>query len=258
MSYEIIPNKYIEEVIQKKQNDEDPSGYYKLRGSGDSLLDLTKVDSLIDGINDELDAFIKNTTSKQIGWEDEFEGQSAGRIYTTLNEIDVEILDDEDFWLFLSVEKFWKLVSWRAVDSEGNLRPTYKEYFNGKDGQKCVLIRIFLRGKLTQEATGSTELAKWSELRKPATDLWASTFLRPSNWELPKIMAKILNKFATDETFQTGQTKVEGETRNKIVRVFTKNLGRRRSTLLLHSLTDKQTDQIFNELITDSLEEIES
>ncbi len=258
MKYTIIPNKYIEEAVQKKQNDEDISSYYKTRGTGDSELDLTKVDSLIKDINNELDEFIENTTSKKVGWEDEFEGQVSGRIHAVLNEVDVAILDDEDFWLFLSVEKFWKLVAWRAKDSDGNLRETYREYFNGKDGQKCVLIRIFLRGKLTQDATGSTELAKWNELRKPATDLWASTLLRPSNWELPKITAKILNKFATDKTFQTGQTTEGDKPKNKIVRTFTKNLGRRRSAVLLHSLTDKQANQIFDELIKDSLEELEN
>ncbi len=243
MSYKVIPLDKIATVTREKILEEDISRHYEIRQADKDEIDLTELISLSSEVSQELELFKSTGEDK-----DRFEGEIAQKLHETLEKIPIEILDDPGFWAYLTFNFFWGFVYWRqreqfdAFIDDG--KDGYRNYVSGTNPSRCVVLRTFLRGKLTYEATGSYELSKWSDLERSAGSFWTDEIVARGNWQLPNMLSKILEKFATDKEFSVGS---EGP-----IRAFSLMLGRRRSSLLLHSLTDKETEKLFTDLLEET------
>jgi len=247
MSYQTIPSKTIAEVTKSKIQNEDIRHFFQTQQPDKDEIDLNEIKLLSEVIKKNVQDFDPSGT-KSSEARDEFEAEIAQSLHEVLKKIDVEILDDPGFWAYLTFHFFWDWVYWsqkptfNAFMEKGT--DDYRNYVSGTDSSRCVVLRTFLRGKLTYEATGSYELSKWSDLGRSGGSFWTDEVLARSNWHLPKMLSKVLEKFATDDDFKVGK--------GKPIRRFSLMLGRRRASLLLHSLTDKETEELFNELLEEN------
>jgi hypothetical protein len=208
---------------------------YDYSGEGADL-DLTAIEQLVKELDSQLKSFLSETTDRSAGWRDAFEGSIAGQVHQTLSHIDTEILDDPGFWRFLSIDKFWPIVYWRQQETFDAGDPSrYLTYVDAKNSTYCVLLRIFIRGQIAFESSGSYELASAS---KKATDFWNSHIVGVDTWQIPPVVKSLLEAYRDDRNSLT----------TAHLRSLAKHLRRRRASILLHGYTKDEADDLIREL----------
>ena len=212
---------------------------YDYSGEGADL-DLSAIDQLAQKLNSQLRTFLNETSDRSPGWKDSFEGRIAGQGHETLSQIEIEVLDDPGFWRFLSIDKFWDIIYWRHQETFDGKDPSkYLTYVDAKKSEYCVLLRIFIRGQISYEASGSYELASAS---KQATDFWNSHTVGVKTWQVPPVVRSFLEAYRDRREQLTTQH----------LRPLARHLNRRRAAIFLHGYEDHEADKLLKELQRDA------
>jgi len=206
----------------------------RLVGGDDRELDLRPVAQLAQELKSELSDWDSALP------KDSFEGHVAGRVHRVLCDIDVQILDDKGFWRYLGLRYFWWLATWREDAFAGGDPGKYLKYVNGHNSTECVLVRVYLRGQIALEASGSDSNYDLASAVPEATDFWRSHITRVNNWKYPALVRAF----------------VEMQRDNRLLTVplrkFVRSLNRRRSSFWLREHTSLEAGEIVEGLREDS------
>lgn len=139
---------------------------------------------------------------------DKIEGSLCHIVHETLRPHAPEILDDPDFWSYVSFAHCLSFVTWRESKAIASYKDPGKKafgkidnvakYFHARAYAECVLHRMFLRGRLLSETDRrdlSDEIAK-------ATDFWRSHVLRVSTSFNP-ILTSVMAQRQADDRLKT-------------------------------------------------------
>lgn len=148
---------------------------------------------------------------------DAVEGASAVALYLATEQLDTRVVDDPDFWAYLSLGPFWAFVYWREAKTfDGGDSDSYLKYVDGRNVAECVLTRTYLRGKLAVSA-GTPSLA--SDVPS-ATDLWRSHVIRVRTSYSPALTSAVV-RTQRDDRLSTND-----------LRALARNLNRSRTNLV--------------------------
>lgn len=162
--------------------------------------------------------------------KDRLEGIVAPILYSALQEVFIEVLDDPGFWRYLSLAYFWDFIAWREDKAFEN--GNYLKYVDGKDNAECVLTRMYLR----VQALGGNEHGSMAAEVKKATDLWRSHIIRVRNGEAPPLTRAFVER-QRDHRLKT-----------PVLRKFAKRLNRTRTNILLNIYDDEEAGRLIEEL----------
>ncbi len=162
--------------------------------------------------------------------KDRLEGRVAPILYSALQEVCVEILDDPGFWRYLSLAYFWDFIKWRenTAFEEGN----YLKYVDGQKSTECVLTRMYLR----VQALGGSEYGSMAAEVKMSTDLWRSHIIRVRTGTAPPLTRAFV-KWQRDNRLKTPD-----------LREFAKRLNRTWTNVLLNIYDDEEAERLIAEL----------
>ena len=189
MRYPTLPLATTRRITKERLAGSDPEfdDHVKWIGSGNDA-DLDRIAVLAK----ETDAAIADHSGSDRG---SVEGRFAVQLHDCLHELPIFVLDDPDFWAYLGVRYFWKLVEWRESKTfESGESAKYMKYVDGKHVTECVLTRMFLRGRICV-AGGAPAL---SHQLTSATDLWRSHIIRVSTSYAPALATSILEAQARE------------------------------------------------------------
>lgn len=171
MRYPTLTVGHVEEIVGGLISGSNPSCDTSAvwRGDGETI-DFDVLDEILDKLRLELETI--GTDPSLTGDKEPFEGAVAVAIFSFLDGLPVEVLDDPGFWRYLSVSRFWWFIQWREADAIG--RGNVATYTNGRRNTEHIPLRLYLRVKAIA-ATGDVALAK--DLQK-CTDFWRSHVIR--------------------------------------------------------------------------------
>ena len=162
--------------------------------------------------------------------KDRLEGRVAPTLYSALQEVCVEVLDDPGFWRYLSLAHFWDFIAWR--EDKAFARGNYLKYVDGKKSTECVLTRMYLR----VQALGGSDYGYMAVEVKKATDLWRSHIIRVRTGTAPPLTRAFV-KQQRDNWLNTPD-----------LREFAKRLNRTWTNVLLNIYDDEEAERLIAEL----------
>ena len=157
-------------------------------GEDVELPDLDSLSSELERLLDEHQSGPKSADA------DKFEGRASVLIWRALSVLPPNVLDDPDFWAFLSLTNLWWLVHWRESEAFTKMPATYLKYVNGQQPAECVLCRMYLRGQIAQ-LVGDDSLAWKSD---QAADFWRSHLVRVGTGSIPALAGAFLRSQSND------------------------------------------------------------
>jgi hypothetical protein len=139
-----------------------------------SALDETPLISILDMYKRELED--DSPSDKEI-----FEGRLAAAIFSWLDSLPVEVLDDPGFWRYLSVKYFWWFVEWREQDpiSRGN----FDTLVDATLPAEQIPLRMYLRAKSIADGTDASLAGQIPK----SMDFWRSHVVRVRVGSAPNI-----------------------------------------------------------------------
>ena len=194
------------------------------------------------GVGDALDLDRIEEAAKKVGqvWneyrvidgsdKDLLEGRVAPILYSVLQEVCVEVLDDPGFWRYLSLAHFWDFIAWREDKAFG--KGNYLKYVDGEKSTECVLTRMYLR----VQALGGNEYESMAAEVEKATDLWRSHIIRVRTGTAPPLTRAFV-KWQRDNRLNTPD-----------LREFAKRLNRTWTNVLLNIYDDEEAERLIAEL----------
>lgn len=162
--------------------------------------------------------------------KDLLEGRVAPVLYSALQEVYVEVLDDPGFWRYLSMMYFWDFIAWR--EEKAFERGNYLKYVDGEKSTECVLIRMYLR----VQALGGSEYGSMAAEVSKATDLWRSHIIRVRTGTAPPLTRAFVKR-QRDHRLDTPD-----------LREFAKRLNRTWTNVLLNIYDDEEAERLIEEL----------
>jgi hypothetical protein len=191
----------------------------------------------------------------------DLESQVASRLHAVVANLEVAILQDEDFWRYLALFPFrWYLLA-REPELKpqdfGGLRPHIRDgevvSFRGTDMKKQLLLRTYLWGKCSFDANdqagkpGNTyrRATYISEDGPSVIDVWHSHIIRPQIGHLGEIPRAFVD-VSEDEPLTTDEA-----------RELAKLLTRMKHTVLLDSLEYGGAKDVIEDRIPLAREKVE-
>lgn len=162
--------------------------------------------------------------------KDRLEGIVAPILYSALQEVCVEVLDDPGFWRYLSLMYFWDFIAWR--EDKAFAKGNYLKYVDGARSTECVLTRMYLR----VQALGGNEYGSMAAEVEMATDLWRSHIIRVRTGTAPPLTRAFV-KWQRDHRLNTPD-----------LREFAKRLNRTWTNIVLNIYDDKEAERLIAEL----------
>lgn len=193
------------------------------RGRGDDV-NLTHLDRAIQLPRQDL------TTAKRKPDVEVFEGRLTAAIHPVLATMPAEALEDEGFWRYLALSRFWWFIEWReaAPLERGNVAT----YVDGRQPAESIPLRLFIRGQAVDD---DGEYGRGFALSKSA-DFWRSHVLRVRTGTCP-----VLTRALVD--FQRSRRLPAGE-----MRELAKLINRAWSNLVLHTYSYEEIASLLDEL----------
>lgn len=193
MRYPTLTARSAQGLARQLLNDSpiDASAPTQWLGRGEEF-DLGQAGSCAKEIGADLQAFREEGASRDL---DRFEGQASAKLHRSLAGVPPEVLDDPGFWRFLTIEFYWTFVLWRERSAfESGDFGRYRQYIDGTNPAECVLLRMFLRGQISEER-GGYDLA--SDIPFGA-DFWRSHILRVRTGSAPIVAQAFVRSHARD------------------------------------------------------------
>lgn len=162
--------------------------------------------------------------------KDRLEGRVATTLYSALQEVCVEVLDDPGFWRYLSLMYFWDFIAWR--EDKAFAKGNYLKYVDGARSTECVLTRMYLR----VQALGGNKYGSMAAEVEMATDLWRSHIIRVRTGTAPPLTRAFV-KWQRDHRLNTPD-----------LREFAKRLNRTWTNIVLNIYDDKEAERLIAEL----------
>ena len=222
MKYSAVSEDDAQTYTQRLVADRSVQLISKLKGEGEEFNE-----EAIQKLSEILQTEHKNWS----GGKDAFEGHIATRVYQTLNNTPVSVLDDPSFWRYLSLKHFWWYAEWREQNAF-QVGGKYNTYTNGKNPNESIPLRIYLRGQIAAQA-GDENLCTATH---QSTDFWRSHITRVKNWRYPSIAKAFI------------ETHAENHMKTSPLREFAKSLGRRRANIVFTHYTDKEASDVVEDL----------
>ena len=202
----------------------DMEQYVHQQGDGEAL-DYERIQQASIRINRKL-----NLHPEAIRDRDILEGKSAPILYEGLEGIEVAVLDDPGFWRYLSLQYFWRFISWR--EEQAFERGNYLKYIDGDKSTECVLTRMYLR----VQALGGNEYNYLASALPRSTDFWRSHVIRVKTGTAPPLTRAFVKK-QRDDRLNTPE-----------LRQFARTLNRTWTNLLLNIYDDEEAAKLIEEL----------
>jgi len=230
MMYPIIPGRLVAEATERVRREDplDLADFTEMVGKGPEI-DLTSLGPAAEKMEAALAVFLGSDRRAD---RDRFEGSQSPAMFTALEHLPLDVLDDPGFWAWLGLEHFWWLVSWRESTALEREPAKWLRYVDGRQMTECVVSRMFLRGQLCT-AFGYPELAGALAY---ATDFWRSHVLRVSAGSTPTIAGAFVRRQERDR-MPTDQ-----------LRAFARRLNRLSSNLVLEVYDEADADSLLAEL----------
>jgi len=223
-------------------------------GGGDRV-DLAPLEQLAGRVRGEVD-HAKTHNSMGDPAKDVVEGSLCGDLHLALASIEsecYEALDDPGFWAYLSLTQvhFRDYICWRHKSTIDNFRQApndpktlsnARKYFFDPTLKEGVLVRMYMRGRLTNES-GNYELARGRNLKGKigSGDLFRSHIFRVRTGESPEL-AKALSRYWLENAWLTTDKPRGG------LRALAKLLNRRRSNIVADVLDADESEQTITHL----------
>lgn len=196
-------------------------------GTGDRI-DLGPLDQAIAELNITSLAATGNGTS-DVAQMETLEGRLSIAITEQLRKLPVEILDDQGFWNYLALSRFWPFIARReasAIQKGNGIR-----YVDAKHRSEQIPLRLFLRAKAVIDS--SPDLA-WGLER--STDFWRSHIIRVSIGSNPNLATA----FATLQK--------EDRMNTTDLRSFARRLNRTVTNLIVEALDQDDANALVEDL----------
>lgn len=180
MLYPTIDSLKTESILSRliASEDTDFEAVTTWTGTGDRV-DLGPLDAAIAELGIPSLAATDNGKSDAARME-KLEGRLAIAITEHLRDLPTEILDDQGFWNYLAVSRFWPFIARRemsAIQKGNGIR-----YVDAKHRSEQIPLRLYLRAKTVIDS--SPDLA-WDLER--STDFWRSHIIRVSIGSNPNL-----------------------------------------------------------------------
>jgi hypothetical protein len=165
----------------------------KVEWQGSGLdVDLRPLDRAVKELRDDLER------ATQMPDHEVFEGRLAAEVHAKLTDFNPEVLDDEGFWRYLAVSRFWWFIAWREAGPirRGNLAT----YVDGHLPAESIPLRLFIRG---QSVYDDGDYSRAWALERSA-DFWRSHVLRVRAGSTPHLTRALVDlqlrhRMTTDE-----------------------------------------------------------
>jgi hypothetical protein len=171
MLYPTLDSLSVQSLLHKLIAGEEPDidAVTTWTGSGDRL-ELHELDQALTRLGvpslDQADGSKSDATQME-----KLEGRLAIAVTEQLCDIPFEVLDDQGFWNYLAVSRFWRFIARReakAIQKGNGIK-----YVDAKYRSEQIPLRLFLRGKTVIDR--APDLA-WDLER--STDFWRSHVIR--------------------------------------------------------------------------------
>jgi len=193
------------------------------RGTGPDI-DLRPLDVAIDGPREALKA-AKRKPDAEV-----FEGRLAAAIHPSLATMPPEALEDEGFWRYLALSRFWWFISWREAAPLG--RGNVSVYVDARQPAESIPLRLFVRAQAVEHAGGYER----GFLLSKSADFWRSHVLRVKTGTCPALTKALVD-------FQKQRQLPAGE-----LRELAKLLNRTWSNIVLHTYSYEELTELLSEL----------
>ena len=202
-------------------------------GTGaERLLSLDDLESVSATVNTRLKA-LADGPKKNVD-KDKLEGEICSLVYTALEHVPVEILDDPGFWRFIGIRYFWSFTLWReSAALEKKEKNNIATYFSAKSSSESIPLRLYLRAQAMRDVNGNFPLA---EAVPEGTDFWRSHIIRVRTGRA-RVLAQAFAKIQSSERMMTDE-----------LRQFAKRLNRQWSNVIMLDYDDKQSNDILKEI----------
>jgi len=170
---------------------------------------------------------------------DPFEGRLAAGVHASMNDVPIQVLDDHQFWAYLSFRYFWWFTSRREAGPIANGNGL--RYVQNRAPADAIPIRLFLRG---QAALLAGDYRPASSLVRSA-DLWRSHVLRVRTGSAPTVT----------RAFVELQERVAMRT-ERTLRPFARRLNRTWTNVLLHTYDEDRASALMQQIHDETMERI--
>lgn len=194
------------------------------RGEGDDV-DLLLLDHVLTTQRQDFERSAKRDPEV-------IEGRLAAAVYPMLACLAPTALDDEGFWRYLAVSRFWWFIEWREAGplSRGNVAT----YVDGRRPTESIPVRLFMRAHSARDDSSDDISPAWALAR--SADFWRSHILRVRAVTSPSLVRAFV---AFQEEHQLGSTEV---------RAIAKLINRSWSNLVLTTYDDIECRRLLEEL----------
>ena len=193
------------------------------QGSGTDV-DLRPLDLALQGIKEAFEQAEKEPDHEA------FEGRLSAVVHAELADFAPQVLDDDGFWRYLALSRFWWFVEWREAGpiERGNVAT----YIDGHIAVESIPSRLFIRGQAVCD-NGDYSRA-WALER--AADFWRSHVLRVRSGSAPQLTRALVDlqlrhQMSTDQ-----------------MRRFARLINRTWSNVVLHLYDDAACAELVEEL----------
>ena len=160
---------------------------------------------------------------------EKLEGKLAVVVTKHLRDLPIELLDDQGFWNYLAVSRFWPFIARReakAIQQGNGLK-----YVDAKHRTEQIPFRLYLRGKSVIDS--APELA-WKLER--STDFWRSHIIRVRIGSNPNL-ATAFARLQEEERMNTSE-----------LRRYARRLNRTVTNLVVELLDQDDADALVEDL----------
>jgi hypothetical protein len=157
----------------------------------DESIDLEALDIVLEGLQDRLASLAADLKDKE-----PFEGEVALAVYSFLEEIPTEVLDEPGFWRYLALSRFWWYIAWREAEPIANGNAA--TYTDARRNTEQIPLRLYLRAK----AVAESEPGLVKDLNR-STDFWRSHVIRVRTGSAPRIAAAFARMQSGDQRLNT-------------------------------------------------------
>ena len=194
-------------------------------------------EKLLDQLIKKMIGNVKQNRAK--GWDDDkVESYFSAYLFEALTECNtpIQALSNHNFWRYLSLAKFWWFIEIRQPDPNSRGR-----YIHPKSPSKHVLVRCYNRGRLSASNEEKAPF-KLSELAKQDTEMWQSQILGVNTSFSQEMTKAIVTKQAEHRL---------GPGPGGALRQIGKKINRFRANIYLYNFSEKNSEDLINELWDD-------